>query len=147
MTFLIIFFQVANQFQPNAPDTIINHDTIIIRNENTIIADINNFISHCINIGNAVTLVTLTVPSLLDSLFNSIQFQIKGIVIFNSTQQHFLSGSQIHLVWASLAFVSQEQVVLQSLQSQTFWLFAQRGTQQGDWKSNQGSQFCPSVPV
>ena len=84
---------------------IINHATITIKKENTIIADIKIFINHCTKTGNAVALVTLVVSHLLESVFISIQSQINGTTVFNCIQQHFLDESQIHFVCASFGFV------------------------------------------
>ena len=98
MTFFIIVFHLLYHDQPNAHVIIDSHAIITIKNENTIIADINIFINHCTKIGNAVTLVTLVVSHLLESVFISIQSHINGTTVFNCIQQHFLDESQIHFV-------------------------------------------------
>ena len=98
MTFFnIVFHFVKPPLHQNPAVVINNHAIITIRNENIITADINIFINPCINIGNAVTLVTLVVSHPPESEFISIQSQINGTTVFNCIQQHFLDGSQIHL--------------------------------------------------
>ena len=103
--FSIIVFHLLYHDQPNAHVIIASHAIITIKNENTIIADINIFINHCTKIGKAVTLVTLVVSHLLELVFISIQSHINGTTVFNCIQQHFLDESQIHLVCSSFAIV------------------------------------------
>ena len=138
ITFFNIVFHLLKLEFENAHEVIINHAIITIRNENTIIADINIFISHCINSGNAVILVTAVVSHLWESVFSSMQSQINGTTVFNFIQQHLLLESHIHFVCYSLAIVQlSHSLQLVSIASQPVRYFCH-------WHINVQQ---PSVPV